>query len=193
MKYLESFNYFKNINELSLKLKAYNINIDYWGIGDSKTVKHLFDELKYGDCFLKDEGGYLVRYIEFVGIKVFYKDKNGQLYLLKEDRQEFKDGRIRRRNLESSVSEKIKSGEDVILSAIRGIKEELNLEINKNQLKSEGVFDYNRGSVSYPGLKTVYKGHHFICYLNDEQYIPNGYIERQKDKSTFFIWTKVEK
>lgn len=191
MKYLKLFESFNNIDtivNLTNKLREYNIPIDYWGTENAKTIEHLWDELKGGECSIKEENGYLVRSIEFVGIIITYIDGEGKKYLLKEDRQEFKDGRIRKRKMQSSVSEKMKFGEDPIESAIRGIEEELNIKISKNQLKKFKDLAYDSGSQSYPGLKTRYKGHQFTCILNDEQFDKNGYMEVQKDKSTFFKW-----
>jgi hypothetical protein len=196
MRYLKIFEHFNRseintIEDLSLKLKEYGIPYDSWGKGHAKTVGHLLDELKNEECSVIDEQGYLVRYIEFVGIKIFYKDKNGNKYYLKEDRQIFKDGRERRRIMQSSVSEKMKFGEDAEISAVRGIEEELGIKIDQAQLIKKNNLSYDGGSQSYPGLKSKYKGHVFICNLRHDQYNPIGYIERQKDKSTYFIWEKI--
>ena len=197
MKHIKVFEDFdsSNINditELTNKLKEYKVPVDYWGTGNAKTVDHLLDELKNEECEIIDEGGYLVRYIEFVGIKMYYKDKNGDIYVLKEDRQVFKDGRTRRRDMVASVAEKMKFGEDPLKSAIRGVREELDIKLSSTQLKKMRDLNYDGGSQSYPGLKTKYKGHQFTCFLNDKQYKPNGYVEVQKDKSTFFVWHKRE-
>ncbi len=197
MKYLKVFEDFnlpeiKSVDDLVNKLKEYKIPVDYWGTGNAKTVEHLLDELNNDECIITVESNYLVRYIEFVGIRMFYKDKEGNSYTLKEDRQEFKDGRTRRRDMQSSVSEKMKFGEDPLESAIRGIQEELGIRVMFNQLKKWRDLNYDGRSQSYPGLKTKYKGHQFTCWLDDRQYNPNGYVEIQKDKSTFFIWHKIE-
>lgn len=195
MKYLKLFEYF-NLDEiiteddLVSKLKEYSIPIEYWGKGYAKTIGHLLDELKSDECVIIDKDGYLVRYIEFVGIRVYYKEGD-DTWALKEDRQEFKDGRVRRRTMPSSVSEKMKFGEDPMLSAIRGIKEELDIDVTENQLIKRRELDYDGGSQSYPGLKSKYKGHQYTCYLKSHQFNPDGYVEVQKDKSTFFVWEKI--
>lgn len=192
MNHIKLFENFINqpLVDLENKLMKYSIPIQYWGTGQAKTSANLLDELDNEECIIKDEGGYLVRYIEFVGIRILYKDKNDVTWLLKEDRQEFKDGRIRRRDMQSSVSEKMKSGENPLVSAVRGIEEELGVKIESSQLRKLRPMYYNGGSQSYPGLKTKYVGHQFTCYLTDEQFVKNGYVEVQKDKSTFFKWVK---
>jgi hypothetical protein len=189
IKLFEEFN--QELGNLIELLKKYDVPVDLWGTGKSKTVQHLLKELQGNECNIQEEGESITRYIEFVGIKIYYTDENDQRWFLKEEKQEFNDGRIRRRNIPSSVSEKMKFGEDPSLSAIRGIKEELGVEINQSQLSKHSDLHYDGGSVSYPGLDTKYKGHRFICNFNDTQFNPNGYIEVQEDKKTFFVWNKI--
>jgi hypothetical protein len=196
MRHLKLFEYF-NSNELNTtdelvsKLKEYGIPCDDWGKGYAKNVSNLLDELKNDECAIFDEQGYLVRYIEFVGIRIFYKDKDGIKYYLKEDRQIFKDGRERRRTMAASVSEKMKFGEDAEIAAVRGIEEELGIQVEQVQLIKKDELSYDGGSQSYPGLKSKYKGHVFILNLRQGQYKPEGYVEVQKDKSTYFVWEKI--
>jgi hypothetical protein len=191
IKLYEEFNYEKaSFDELRNNLVEHGIPVESWGTGQSKTLKHLYNEIESGECSLSDEGEYLTRYIEFVAIKVYYR-KEKDLYFLREDRQEFNDGRIRKRNMPSSVSEKMKFGEDPLVSAIRGIEEELGFRVESSQLSKRKDIVYNGSSVSYPGLTAKYKGHQYICYITDEQFSDSGYIEVQKDKKTFFNWTKI--
>ena len=189
IKLFEEFN--TDLVELINLLKRYNIPCDIWGTGKSKTIQHLLDEIQGEECSVIEEDGSLTRYIEFVGIKIFYTDEEGNKWFLKEDRQEFNDGRTRRRNIPSSVSEKMKFGEDPLISAIRGIKEELGVKIEGHQLSKRRDLHYDGGSVSYPGLDTKYKGHRFLCEFKIEDFNSNGYIEVQRDKKTFFNWVKI--
>lgn len=192
MKWIKIYEYFeKESTDLINLLKQYDIPCDLWGTGKSKTINHLLDELRNEECELKVISGNLTRFIEFVGIKIYYTDKEGQRWFLKEDRQEFNDGRVRRRNMPSSVSEKMKSGEDPLISSIRGIREELGIKVYAHQIRKHRDLRYEGGSISYPGLETKYKGHRFICEIDDSQFEPTGYIEIQKDKKTFFVWNKV--
>jgi hypothetical protein len=195
MKYIKIFedfnpNLINTVEELTNKLKEYSIPVEEWGTGEAKNVEHLLDEIRGEECNVEDRGEYLIRSIEFVGVRIYHKDKDNVTWVLKEDKQEFKDGRVRRRNMPSSVSEKMKFGEDPLISAIRGIKEELGINVEGHQLIKMRDLFYNGGSQSYPGLRTRYKGHQFSCFFNDDQFDMNGYIEVQKDKSTFFKWFK---
>lgn len=189
IKLFEEFN--SDLIELTNFLKKHDVPCDMWGTGKSKTIEHLLNEIKEEECVLRETSTGLIRLIEFVGIKIFYTDENNQKWFLKEDKQEFNDGRVRRRDIPSSVSEKMKSGEDPLVSAIRGISEELGVKVEAHQLNKFRDLHYDGGSVSYPGLDTKYKGYRFTCYFTKEQFDPNGYIEVQKDKKTFFVWKKV--
>lgn len=190
IKLFENFNSLTSIEEFIKKLKEYSIPVEKYGTGVTKTIQHLFNEIQEGESRIEEENGSLVRYIEFVGIKIFYIDKIGTKWFLKEDRQEFKDGRTRNRGLNVSVAEKMKPGEDPLQSAIRGIEEELKIEISTDQIREMKSRESEKESGSYPGFKTKYNEHPFICYINKSQFNPKGYIEHQKDKSTFFIWIK---
>lgn len=174
-------------------LKKFNVPLDEWGKGSAKTVAHLYNEVKEGETILKEEGDKLVREVEFVGARVIYKKEDGEILRLYEDKQVFKDGRIRKRKtMPYSMAEKFKAGEDPKASVIRGMKEELGIEINKEQF----VF-YNRVRKNinddYPGIDSYHTGHEFLVLLNDEQYDPEGYIERQPDKDVHFTWRPISK
>jgi hypothetical protein len=195
MKYIKIFedfnpNLINTVEELTNKLKEYSVPVEEWGTGEAKNVENLLDEIRGEECNVEDRGEYLIRSIEFVGVRIYHKDKDNVTWVLKEDKQEFKDGRVRRRNMPSSVSEKMKFGEDPLISAIRGIREELGVKIEGHQLIKMRDLSYNGGSQSYPGLRTKYKGYQFTCLFNHDQFDENGYIEVQKDKSTFFKWFK---
>ena len=110
--YLEKFNKeIKNINESNLildddylnfldYLKEFNIPIDTYGTGKFKTVGHLFNEIKEGETVLTEKDGKLTRKVYFVGARIIFKDKDSGKWLhLYEEKQVFKDGRVRRRDL----------------------------------------------------------------------------------------------
>ena len=183
----------KTEQELTDKLIEYGIPVEAWGTGAAKTVKNLLTEIKKKDCTVVegmiDGKKSLIRYIQFVGIQVFY-DKNGEVLKLKEDYQRFKDGRIRRRIMSASVGEKMLIGENKQLAAIRGVAEELGVKIYSNQLQNGQTIEYKDKSQSYPGLETVYDGYGYDCFFTDEQYNTNGYVENQEDKDTYFVWFK---
>jgi hypothetical protein len=173
-------------------LKDHGVDTDLYGTGTYKTLGHLFQEMKEGETELKSENGSLVRRVQFVGARILYK-KDGTWLRLFEEKQIFKDGRERRRtNMPYSAAEKFKTGEDPKEVIVRGMKEELNIDITIDQFTF-----YNRNEISensdYPGIKSFHIGYEFLVVLNDEQYNEDGYIERQKDKDVYFKWRPVSR
>jgi hypothetical protein len=173
-------------------LKDHGVDTDLYGTGTYKTLGHLFQEMKEGETELKSENGSLVRRVQFVGARILYK-KDGAWLRLFEEKQIFKDGRERRRtNMPYSAAEKFKSGEDPKEVIVRGMKEELNIDISTNQFTF-----YNRNEISensdYPGITSFHIGYEFLVVLDESQYLEEGYIERQKDKDVYFVWRPVSK
>ena len=191
--FIRSFESFKSI-ELENKyldfldlLKKYNVPIEKYGTEKFKTIGHLYNEIKEGETILKVENGELVRHVSFVGARVIFKTESGWLHLY-EEKQVFKDGRVRRReHMPYSAAEKFKTGEDPKKVIIRGVKEELGIVLGPNQFTF-----YNEVRVEenndYPGIKSFHKGHEFLIVLKENQYEPEGYIERQVDKDVYFKW-----
>lgn len=192
LKILEEFtSEVKNVNDLISKLNQYGISVEEWGTKQAKSPIYLLNEITGKECSIVEEDGKLVRYIEFVGVKVYYDDLDGSRWYLKEFEQIFTDGRVRKRSMKSSVSEKMKSGEDPLESAVRGVMEELGVSIESSQLSDRRDISFNGDSLSYPGLETKYKGYQFTINFTKEQYNPEGYVEVQEDKSTYFKWMKL--
>jgi hypothetical protein len=177
---------------LKKQLADAGIDTSSWGTGQAKTLEHLQKEIESGETILiTGKAGELLRRVVVGCADIYYQSPDGKKYRLKEDRQVFKDGRERRRNLGQAVSEKMKPGEDIKEAMIRGIQEELGIsgEIN---LTETGTDEQIITSPSYPGLKSQYIRHKFQAMLNDEQFNPGGYVEEQSDKSTYFIWEEAE-
>ena len=173
-------------------LKDHGVDTDLYGTGTYKTIGHLWQEIKEGETDLTDENGQLMRKVQFVGARILYK-KDGGWLRLHEEKQLFKDGRERRRtHMPYSAAEKFKAGEDPKEVIIRGMKEELGIDITKDQF----VF-YNKKEVEnnddYPGIISTHTGYEFLVILNDSQYVEEGYIEKQKDKDVYFTWKPVER
>jgi len=178
---------FSSENDLVNFLIANDIPVEQWGKGAAKTVKHLYNEILEKESVLSYIDGKLIRSIEFVSAQIFYDSPGGVLKLV-EEKQIFKDGRVRSRYLESSVSEKMKADEGPRNSIIRGIEEELKISISMDQIEANGNIDETEESNSYPGLLTRYNGYKYKIELRSHQYRPEGYIEHQRDKSTYFKW-----
>ena len=178
-------------NVLKQQLEGAGIDTSVWGTGQAKTLAHLQKEIESGETILiKGKEGELLRKVVVGGADVFYVSPEGKKYRLKEDRQVFKDGRERRRDLGQAVSEKMKPDENPNDAIIRGIREELG--IGGEIILTETATDEQLlTSPSYPGLQSQYIRHKFEAILNQKQFKQNGYVEEQPDKSTYFIWEEI--
>ncbi len=174
-------------------LKEHNINIEEWGKANAKGLDSLVSEVMVGETKLETgANGDLLRFIEVVAGNVIYTDNHQNKFQLVEDRQEFADGRIRRRDqlFGTSISEKMMPNESPEIALRRGLQEELAI-VNANFSDEPVIEEKEHISHSFPGLKSNYKVHIFDVSINDSDYQPNGYIEEQDDKSTYFIWKKI--
>jgi predicted NUDIX family NTP pyrophosphohydrolase len=176
--------------EIDALLAQHNIPLETWGVGEAKTLAHLYCEIEAGECRLVEHEGSLLRLIAGVAVRIYHPQEGKGLILL-EDRQIFSDGRIRRRQDLIGLGEKMKTGEDPIQAARRVFTEEL-------QITEEVPLDYlgqsSRGPVtsnSFPGLFTSYETHLFDAEMPVSLY-RDEYTEVQPDKTSFFVWTKTK-
>ncbi len=192
MEYLNFENKKIERSELLRILNEHDIPVETWGIGKAKTIEHLLNEINAGECVLKEDGetGVLARHFAFLAMNVFFQDE-GKRYKLVEEKQVFKDGRERIRNLDSSLGEKIKVGEHDINSVIiRGIEEELGIEDSVTIGEVHKIYEEVE-SMSYPGLVSKRDKYAVDIGIDKHQYKPDGYIEVQEDKTTYFVWKEI--
>ena len=170
-------------------LKSRDIPYKEWGTGESKTLAHLLAEITYGEAKLEDEGDRVLRIVVGVGINVYFRQGQRILKLV-EDKQVFLDGRKRHRSLPTSVGEKIKHGESPDGAAERTMVEELG--VIGVGLSNIGVEHREPvPSTSYPGLWTQNTIYNYETYLSPQHFHPEGYIEVQPDKTSYFIWQTI--
>ncbi len=180
----------KNLEHLRQVLNDYDINPNNWGKDDSRTIEELYKEIVDAETELfeirtlpEDSEPTLLRTVTVVGINVTCGK-----YRLKEDRQEFVDGRVRHRNLNVSCAEKLIKGETPRQAAVRCLKEELGIEIHETELRPHISHSNVDISSSYPGLNCMYNRNPFDYEMKPEFFNPDGYQEFQENKTTYFIW-----
>ncbi len=176
--------------QLQQLLLQNNIDTSLWGTGSAKTLDHLVKEVQEGESTLISEGDHLVRILEALDIKVRCTLPSGLTKELYEDRQEFKDGRVRRRDqITGSIGEKIKSGEAPGNDSVRrALSEELGVEVDDNRIVRGEDRTEEHETMSYPGLLTRYTFYTYAVDLPYELYRADGYSEQQQDKTTYFCW-----
>lgn len=177
--------------ETEILLNSKNINFGTWGQGESKTLQHLLDELASGESTLEINGSdRVVRKVEGSAVNIYYTLYQGKTLQLVEEKQVFNGDRVRKRNINTSIGEKMRPEELPMEAGIRAMQEELKIsDVTLTPIRTE-----HRdlvASTSFPGLWTKNTIHIFETYLNTEQFKPEGYMEIQKDKTTYFIWVEI--
>jgi 8-oxo-dGTP pyrophosphatase MutT (NUDIX family) len=163
-------------------LSLSDINYLKWGIkAGTKPIKNLIKEVMNNETRLCLTSDKIVRLCQVSYVIVRYKDM-----VLVEEKTIWKDGRPeRRRALPGSIAEKARFNETKEEAAIRGLEEELGIiAFPKLQL----VRKYEQDSPAYPGLLSCFEDAIFEVTLEDKEYKKGGYIEKDNEKGTFFIW-----
>lgn len=175
-------------DELKDVLKMSGVLVDQW---DSfKGLNELWEEVKSGETLLIQSGKEVTRQVRFARIYVFFED-NGQKLQLFEAKQVRNNGETRERGFDYVAEKLKKSDQNPEGAALRGIKEELGIEADTAALTSNDVKTESRPSPSYPGLNSEYKIHVFSLHLDDGQFNPDGYVEDDGKKKTYFEWRAV--
>ena len=175
-----------DISQLRHVLAQHSIDATTFGHGDAKTLEHLRTEIEAGETVLAEENGTLKRVVSLVSLTVLAPSGEH----LVEDRQVFKDGRVRRRGL-NALAEKFKPGEDPLAAAKRALEEELGLPsqvVASLKFVAGDRTETEDASPSHPGLISVYRTAHYSVTLPPDAYDPEGYVEHQVDKRTYFRW-----
>lgn len=165
------------LEELKLALP-----LDQWGIGEAKTVEELMAEIRNGECEVIFD--VLLDPIRVVRVaRVFVTHKGRQLV---ETKQVMLDGRVRHRHI-AGISEKLHASEPPHSGAIRGLKEELGIDIDF--LRVIGNSSECKESKSYPELLCRYEFFDFLLEMPDELF-RDEYIANEEGSTTYFGWEK---
>lgn len=175
------------IEDLEVALRAAGIDLELWGKGAAKTLAHLHKEITEGESSLNQTENGVERRVGVAGVDILYDDQAGNTYHLVEDRQEFRDGRVRRRHEDTSLSEKLKVGENPEEAAKRAVEEEIGVT-KIDSFHTLGHKEVERTSPSYPGLASVYDVYTYAAVLGHEDFNPEGYVEEQTDKTNYYVW-----
>jgi hypothetical protein len=177
------------MEELLRMLHEHGINTESWGKGTTKTVEDLQTELDRGESSLVAKDGKLQRIVSVLLLEV-YCEIDGRRYHLYEDRQVHKDGSVlRREDVPNSVSEKVGSDELPPNPAVirRALYEELGIKkfITAREIKYE---EKAKPPKTYPDIPAEYHYYWWEVEISESDFKPEGYVEVQEKKSTYFVW-----
>lgn len=179
-----------SLEELTGILITCGIPIEKWGMDEAKTIDNLLVELQNGESamWVDDQG--IHRDVTVLWLDVIHETSDGDVFLLKEDRQEFRDGRVRRRDLPGSLGEKMKPNERPVDASMRALAEEIGVEnITSHYVIGEEVKMYT--PPTYPGLESRYTTYSHLVQIGTEDFRPEGYVEYQEDKVNYYVWKKL--
>lgn len=182
-----------NLESLIELLVNANIPVDQYGLKDAKTVQHLLNEIVEGESVLSvNLKGELLRELRVLWVDVFCNLSNGETYLLKEEKQVFNNGYVGQRNLSSSIGEKLKSSENPEQAVHRALSEELGIEGGLDSIQYHGEEQKQHMPKAFPGLESSYQFYKYSVVISEDEFKPEGYIERQQDKTNYYTWDKIE-
>lgn len=177
-----------SLDELLEKLVVGGVPVETYGTGNAKTIHHLLSEVNEGESVMfVDAKGTLTREVNVLWVDVLCELSNGDVYILKEDRQEFKDGRVKRRGIDSSIGEKLKPSETPEDAVERALQEELGVYETKSVNKI-GYTERTFTPDTFPGIESTYRMHKYVSMIPESEFTPNGYVEYQSDKTNFYTW-----
>ncbi len=143
---------FARIELLEAWLRRRQIPVAEWGRGSSKSVTALWAELLSGESQLEEDPPR--RIVSVVQVIIRRNE-----FVLVEAGQELEGGRQRGRW--QLPSEKMHPGEAPEQAALRGLQEELGTSAERVAIVSGSLesWQWERDSISYPGLRTCYRFH----------------------------------
>lgn len=176
--------------DLARVLELHDIDYTQWGLGATKTLEQLFEEVRNNESRLVEprNGSVLGRIVGVAGVDITTWVDGKRLRLYEKEQVFHRDGSTRTRELTTSISEKIMGGESPAAAAFRGMQEELKVTYNGVLKHVADRLVIRESSGSYPGLLSIYRTHTFAAQFSDHEYNPDGYVEEQPDKTTYFAW-----
>lgn len=172
---------------LSQHLREHGIDTREWGRGPYKGFEHLLTEILSGETQLGIVDEKVHRVCSVLRIDVRYRAGDNSELQLFEAEQIFADGRRRERPTPYAVWEKLKQNEDPNEAVIRAVQEELQIEgaVNSSYLLKEVLVE---SPLDFPGLPSLLTAIDYQVHLTTQQFRPQGYEEKQADKTTYFRW-----
>lgn len=183
--------YVEDEGALEALLRSYGFDTTQWGEGATKTVSALWEEIAEGETDMIEVDGELIRRTYVAAVDVAATLSDGSHYKLREDRQVFANGSVRRRNLMTSLAEKIKPQEETKFAVVRALQEELGIE-KPAKVTLAGTQLLDKNSQTFGGIRTQLELSFAAVVIDEADFDPDGYVERQPDKTIYFKWDEVE-
>ncbi len=172
-------------------LESHGFDTNLWGEGATKTVEALWLEVDEGETEILQIEGELTRRTNVAAVDVEVELSDGRRFRLYEEKQIYRGGATRERSLMTSLAEKIKPGEGIIVAARRAVEEELGIS-GQISITPGGEQVLEKSSQTFNGMRTQLLLKHAIVKISEDDFKPTGYIEVTSDKSVYFKWVPLE-
>lgn len=171
-------------------LESRGFDTSIWGEGATKSVADLWHELDEGESEILTAGAELIRRTHVAAVDVTATLSSGKTYHLIEQKQVYKGGQERHRNLITSLAEKIKPTEDTEGAVRRAVAEELGI-LTVKHIDLRGEQAMNKPSATFNGMSTELLLRLAHVEIHEADFKPEGYVEEQAEKSVHFAWEPV--
>ncbi len=178
-------------NELSRLLESSNIPWTRWKNEGFRTLDDLLDLINdhQVELIIEDKKLLLIK-VHVAIVRVIFHTGSKVLELTEEKQVGTLSGITLCRNYKG-IGETVRCGELADEAAHRGLKEELKFsDPTKYRLSKfpESKWDGPRESKKWPGIEMAYYRRIFICTIDEELYLPNGYTEEKESCKIHFVW-----
>lgn len=180
-----------NRTEIISMLDRHKVPWHTWGTGTSRTLEALCDYHEKDQLhFRNNTSPSIIIEVQVAVVLVTHKFNRRWVELF-EDRQVFDNGEVLQRLNFNGLGETVRRNEGFREAAARCLQEELSFNNPRHYQLSERVRTEKRDPVpseKWPGLMAAYHRHVFECVISRKIYRPDGYQERDGDRTIHFKW-----
>ncbi len=183
----------KSVEELRTLLEQYGVDLGKWDAFSVELDKNLYNMLVSKEAGLIDLGGKLFLTMRVACVNVWYESEGSKFVLYEEKIVMQGEGggkRVLDRKKGWGITEKVKFGEDPVEAAVRGVGEEIGVKVLPKQLTNYRCEEKELETRAFPTLYASYKFHIYDLVLSGKEVHPNGYIEVDGNKTSYFKWRK---
>jgi hypothetical protein len=172
-------------------LRKHNVSMQDWGTKSHRSLDDLVHYMTHDRLhFRNGSSTSAVIDVHAVIAVILYRSRNGYLELY-EDRQVFPDGSVLERKGFNGIAETLKRSESLRDGVRRCLAEEISFRDPLAYRLSECMAVELRDPVpseKWPGITAVYHRYIFECKIPQKLYRPDGYVEKDGNRTIFFKW-----
>lgn len=173
-------------------LNRHGIPWETWGkVGASRTLDDLVRYNEVDHVYIRNGSSAEFTIDVHAAIVIVKHQSGGKLLELYEDRQVAQNGCEQRREAFNGIAETSARTEEMGETAIRCMREELNMTNPLLYSMSHCLRVERRApmpSEKWPGVMAAYHRYIFECEISNYLYRRDGYVEKEKGRTIYFKW-----